>query len=154
MKPATDGFESQTTKPPVSSVLHTRPPPLEACHRRLRPPGRQVFQSLRSTCSTTILTRSTRSLLHVHLRLLMSPSVSHHGWSPGLLVPQSKPHARPSLLPVHRHDTSLLDLHLTIDHRLRAPHLRTTSQEACCTTQLMPWLVHKLHKLNLGRESH
>ena len=55
------------------------------------------------------------------------------------------PHVRPSPLPVHRHGMSLLDLHLAIDHRLRAPHLRTTSQEKCCTTQLTPWLVHKLN---------
>jgi hypothetical protein len=73
-------------------------------------------------------------ITHVLLHLSMSPSVSHRGWSPGLLVPRSKPYVHPSLLSVHRHGTSLLDLHLTVDHRLRAPHLRTTSQEICCTT--------------------
>ena len=62
-----------------------------------------------------------------------------------LLVPQSKPHVRPSPLLVHRHGMVLLDLHLAIDHSLRAPHLRTTSQETCCTTQLTPWLFHKLN---------
>jgi len=31
------------------------------------------------------------------------------------------------------------------DHRLRLPRLRTTSQEAHCTTRLTPWLVHKLN---------
>ena len=36
------------------------------------------------------------------------------------------------------------------DHRLQALHLRTTNQETCCTTQLMPRLVHKL---NLKRNS-
>jgi hypothetical protein len=69
-------------------------------------------------------------------------------WPP---VPRSKPNIRPSLLSVHRHGTSLLDLHLTVDHRLRAPHLHTTSQETCRTTQLTSWLGHKL---NLGRGSH
>ena len=67
-----------------------------------------------------------------------------------LLVPQSMPHVRPSPLLVHRHGMVLLDLHLTIDHCLRAPHLRTTSQETCWTTQLTHWLVHKL---NPRRES-
>ena len=62
-----------------------------------------------------------------------------------LLVPQSKPHACPSPLLVHRHGMALLDLHLAVDHRLRPPHLRTTSQETYCTTQLTPWLVHKLN---------
>jgi len=61
-----------------------------------------------------------------------------------LLVPQSKPHVHPSPLLVHRHGTALLDLHLAVDHRIRPPHLRTTSQEICCTTQLTQWLVHKL----------
>jgi hypothetical protein len=73
-------------------------------------------------------------ITHVLLRLSMSPSVSHRGWSPGLLVPWSKPHVRPSPLLVHWHGTSLLDLHLTVDHCVRAPHLQTTNQETCCTT--------------------
>ena len=66
-------------KPPnplASSVLHTRPPLLDTCHRRPRPPGRQVIQSLRSTCTSAVLTWSTRSLLHVHLCLSMSPGVT------------------------------------------------------------------------------
>jgi hypothetical protein len=37
VKPATDDFETQTTKPPASSVLHTRPPLLDTCHRCPRP---------------------------------------------------------------------------------------------------------------------
>jgi hypothetical protein len=41
-----DGFEAQTIKPSASSVLHTRPLLLDACHRCPRPTGRQVFQSL------------------------------------------------------------------------------------------------------------
>jgi hypothetical protein len=62
--------------------------------------------SLRSTCTSIVLTRSTQSLLHVHLRLSMSPSVRHRGWSPDLLVPRSKPHVRPSPLLIHRHGMS------------------------------------------------
>jgi hypothetical protein len=82
---------------------------------------------------------------HVHLHLSMSLDVSHHDWSPDLLVPRSKPHVCPSQLPIHRHGTSLLDLHLAVDHRLRALHLRTTIQVTCCTTQFTSWLVHKLN---------
>jgi hypothetical protein len=66
-------------------------------------------------------------ITHVLLHLSMSPDVNHRGWSPGLLVPQSKPHVRPSLLLVHRHGTFLLDLYLAIDHRLRTPYLHITS---------------------------
>ena len=66
---------------------------------------------------------------HVLLHLSMSPSVSHRDLSPSLLVPRSKPHVRPSLLPVHQHGTSVLDLHLAVDHRLRAPHLRTKPRD-------------------------
>jgi len=82
-----DGFEAQTIKPSMSSILHTRPPQLDACHLRPRPSGPQVFRSLRSTCTCAVLTRSTRSLLHIHLCLSISPDVSHRGWSPSLLVP-------------------------------------------------------------------
>jgi hypothetical protein len=94
-KPSTDGFEAQTIKPPASSA---RPPKLDTCHLYSRPPGCQVFKSLCSTCTSTVLTRSTRSLLYVHLHLSMSPSVSHHGWSTGLLVPRSISTARPYLI--------------------------------------------------------
>jgi hypothetical protein len=38
-----NGFEAQTIKPSASSVLHTRPLPLDACHRHPRPAGRQIF---------------------------------------------------------------------------------------------------------------
>jgi hypothetical protein len=78
------------------------------------------------------LTRSTRSL-PCTLALVNVLDVSHCSWSPSLLVPRSKPRVRPSPLPVHRHDTSLLDLHLAVDHRLRAPHLHNTSQVTCRT---------------------
>jgi hypothetical protein len=90
-------------------------------------------------------------ITHVLLCLSMSPSVNHRGWSPGLLVPQSKHRVCPSPLSVHRHSTSLLDLYLAINHRLRAPHLHITSQETCCTTQLTPWLVHRLNPRHKSR---
>ena len=45
-----------------------------------------------------------------------------------LLVPQCKPHVRPSPHLVHRHGTVLLDLHLAINHHLRAPHLCTQAK--------------------------
>jgi hypothetical protein len=104
-----------------------------------------------STCTSAVLTQLTWSLLHVHLRLSMSPDVSHRSRSPGLLVPRSKPHIRPSPLSVHRRGMSLLDLYLTVDHRLQAPHLHTTSQKTCCTNQLKPWLVHKLNPRHESR---
>ena len=103
----------------------------------------------RLTRTFTVLTWSTRSL-PCTLTLVDVLDVSHCGWSPGFLVYQSKSHVFPSLLPVHRHDTSLLDLLLAIDHRLRAPHLHTTSQETCHMTQLMPMVRYQL---NLGRGS-
>ena len=65
----------------------------------------------------------------------------------GYLVRQSKPHVRPSPLQVHRHGTSLLDLHLAVDHRLRAPQLNTTSQETCRTHSFRHGNVS--HQLNL-----
>jgi hypothetical protein len=91
---STDGFEAQTIKPPTSSVLHTRSPQLDVCHLRPRPPGHQVFESLRSTCTSTVLTRSTQSLLHVHLCLLMSPKCQPPRlitWPPGPSVQASRP---------------------------------------------------------------
>jgi hypothetical protein len=96
----------------------------------------------RSTCAFSVLTRSTRSL-PCALTLVDVPDVRHHGWSPGLLVPLSKPHVRPSPLPVRRRGTYLLDLLLAIDHRLQAPHLHNTSQETCRT-----------HSFRHGRVSH
>jgi hypothetical protein len=86
----------------------------------------------RSTCASSVLTRSTQSL-PCTVVLVDVPDVSHRGWSLGLQVLRPKPHVRPSPLPVHRHSTSLLDLHPAVDHRLRAPHLHNTSQETCRT---------------------
>ena len=66
-----DGFEVQTIKPSASSVLHTRPPPSDACHRRPRPAGPPSPPEPRSTHASAVLTRSTPSL-HVFLHLSMS----------------------------------------------------------------------------------
>jgi hypothetical protein len=101
-KPSPAGFEAQSTKPPWVAYSIRVP-----TTRRVSPPSSTVrlpsLQSHHSTCTSMVLTRSTRSLLHVHLRLSMSPNARHRSWSPGLLVPRSKPHVRPSPLPVHRH---------------------------------------------------
>jgi hypothetical protein len=51
---------------------------------------------------------------------------------------RSKPHIRPSSLPVHRHGTSLLDL-LHYLYRLSAPHLHTNTPKR-----------HVAHTLTLG----
>ena len=134
-KPSARWFEAQTTKPSASSILHTRPPQLDACHLRPRPSGRQVFQSLRSTCTCAVLTRSTRSLLHVHLRLSMSPGVSHHGWSSDALVHQSKPHIHPSPLPVHHARTPHLTFSIAID-RLGMPNTYTLTSQAHIKNEL------------------
>jgi hypothetical protein len=139
----TNGFEAQTTKLPASSVLHMHP----LVTQHVSPPSSTGCPPSplepRSTHTSAVLTRSTRSLSCTPAFVIV-PDVSHLSWSPGLLVPQSKLHFCPSPLPVNRHGTSLLDLHLAVDHRLRALHLHTASQETCCTTQLTSWLAHKL----------
>ena len=60
------------------------------------------------------------------------PRASYHSWSSGLPVRRSKLHVRPSPLPVRRHDTSLLDLHLTFDHCPSSAPAHQHSQETCC----------------------
>jgi len=135
VEPAIGGFEGQTTKLAASSVLDTCPLPLDTCHHRPRSVGPPSLPKPRSTHTFTVLTWSTRSL-PCTLALVDVLDVSHCGWSPGLLVCQSKPHIHPLALQVHRHNTSLLDLHLAVDHRVRAPHLHTTSQETCCIPNL------------------
>ena len=53
-------------------------------------------------------------IIHILLHSSMSPSASHRSWSPGLLVPRSKPHVCPSPLSVHRHGTTRLYLTFTL----------------------------------------
>ena len=129
--------------PNRSRVAYTRPPPLEACYRRPRPPGRQVFQSLRSTCSTVVLTRSTRSL-------------------PCTLALADVPRCQPPLL-VTRSSSSSVQASRSIG--TAHPYLTFTSPSTtiselhtCAskardmfTTQLTPWLVHKLNPRRKSR---
>jgi hypothetical protein len=86
---------------------------------------------------------SVNTVSPIYTSLVNVPDVSHRGWSPSLLVPRSKPHVRPSPLPIRRHDTSLLDLHLTVEHRLQAPHLQNISQE-----------TYPIHSFRYGSVSH
>ena len=133
------------TKPVASSVLHTLLRHSTRVAVVLDQSAHQVLLSL-ARLASAVLTWSTRSL-PCTLALVDVLDVSHCGWSPSLLVLQSKPHVRPSPLQVHRHDTSLLDLHLTVDHRLRAPQLNTTSQETCRTHSFRHGNIS--HQLNL-----
>jgi hypothetical protein len=68
-----------------------------------------------------------------------------------LPVHRSKLHIRPSPLPVHRHGTSLLDLHLTVDHLLRAPTCAPQAKKHVTQPQLTPWLVHWLNSRHKSR---
>ena len=84
----------------------------------------------RSTRSTAVLTRSTRSLTYtlalVDVSRFQPPWLTTRPPSPSIQA------SRPSftaLGPSARH--VLLDLHLVVNYRLRAPHLHTTSQETC-----------------------
>ena len=139
------GLRPKPVKPAASSVLHTLLRHSTRVTAVLDRPARQVLLSL-ARLASTVLTWSTRSL-PCTLALVDVPDVSHYSWSPGLLVHQSKPHVRPSPLQVHQHGTSLLDLHLAVDHRLRAPQLNTTSQETCLTHSFRHGNVS--HQLNL-----
>jgi hypothetical protein len=105
-KPSTGGFEAQPTKP------------LDACHRRPGQPNHQVFQSLRSTCPSAILSWSTWSptctLALVDDPRCQPPMVGHLA----SLVPQSKPPV--SILHCSRSiSTDPLDVHLR--HRPQSP---------------------------------
>ena len=69
---------------------------------------------------------------HGHSRVLAPvdvPSVSHYGLPPGDLVRQSKPHVRPSPLPVHQHGTSSLAFTSPSASGSAARHLHNTNQE-------------------------
>src|SRR5579859_1653891 len=69
---------------------------------------------------------------HGHSRVLAPvdvPSVSHYGLPPGDLVRRSKPHVRPSPLPVHQHGTSSLAFTSPSASGSAARHLHNTNQE-------------------------
>jgi hypothetical protein len=72
---------------------------------------------------SSILTRSTWSL-PCTLALVDVPDVSHRSWSPGLLVPWSKPHVHASPLSIHRHGMSLWPS----PHRRPPPRSSTPAQ--------------------------
>jgi hypothetical protein len=74
----------------------------------------------------------TRSL-PCALALVDVPDISHHGWSPGLLVPQSKPHVRPSPLP----SISTAHLYLTF-----TPPLTTAFELHTYTIQVKRHVVY------------
>jgi hypothetical protein len=131
-------------KPPnslVSSVLRTRSPLLDTCRRRPRPAGRQVLWA--SLDLHVLRLDSVNTLTPMYTYACRCPRCQPPWLVTRPLVPRSKPHVHPSPLPVHRHGISLLDLHLAVDHRLRAPHLHNTSQETCRT-----------HSFHHGRVSH
>jgi hypothetical protein len=146
-KPVTDGFEAQTTKPLVSSVLHTHPPPMAL---RTKPPNsrcRRVSDLPPSmTHSSSSLTRPTdlRQVLRRHcLHFDMADAVFITMYTCNRRCPKCQPPrlvtrpfgpsvqaSRPPFTtpgPSARH--VLLNLHLVVDHRLRAPYLHNTSQE-------------------------
>jgi hypothetical protein len=105
----------KSPNPFATSVLHMHTPS-DTCPAILDRLAAKSSEP-RSTCTSSVLTRSTRSL-PCTLALIDVSDVSHRSWSPNLLVPQSKPHVRPSPLLVCRRSTSLLDLHLAVNHRL------------------------------------
>jgi hypothetical protein len=74
-KPVTDGFEVQTTKPRSRVAYSIRVPRLDRCHRRPRPISMPSPPEPRSTRTSTVLTRSTLSLLCL-LRTCRCPSLT------------------------------------------------------------------------------
>jgi len=112
-KPFVNGFEAQTTKPPGEAyplrLLHD----LNMCHHR--PQSYDLIDAV--------------FIIHILLHSSMSPSASHRSWSPGLLVPRSKPHVCPSPLSVHRHGTTRLYLTFTLPSTT-ASELHTCAPQA------------------------
>jgi hypothetical protein len=102
----------------ASSVLHTRPPPFDTCHLHGQHGHSHVFSRL-------------------SMSQVSATAASHPG--SGSLGPSLTSVLHPSG-PSARH--VLLDLHLAIGYRLRAPHLHNTSQETCT------------HSFRHGRVSH
>jgi hypothetical protein len=93
----------------ASSVLHTRPPPSDTCHLHGQHGHSHVFSCLSmSQVSAIAASHPTSGSLGQSLTSVLHPSG-----------------------PSARH--VLLDLHLAVGYRLRAPHLHNTSQETCRT---------------------
>jgi hypothetical protein len=93
----------------ASSVLHTRPPPSDACHLHGQHGHSHVFS-------------------HLSMSQVSASAASH--LASGSLGPSLTSVLHPSG-PSAWH--ILLDLHLAVGYRLRAPHLHNTSQETCRT---------------------
>jgi hypothetical protein len=93
----------------ASSVLHTRPPPSDACYLHGQHGHSHVFSRL--------------SMSQVSASAASHPASGSLGPSLMSVLHPSSPSAR----------HVLLDLHLTVGYRLRAPHLHNTSQETCRT---------------------
>jgi len=141
-KPSTSGFEAWTTKPSWRSVF-AMPSPL----------SRHVSSSVldrpitKSSCASAWLGQpfswlgQQDTLLHMYTCLLMSPSVNHPWsvfWPPWSLCL--------SFMSVLHHFWSIgmtclyLSFSIAVG-RLCAPHLCTTSQEACCTNNTLNAMV-------------
>jgi hypothetical protein len=132
------------SKPKNHSPMVLRSKPLDMCRHRPRSPDHQVLQRLYLTCSSSVLTWSTWSLPYTLVLVddprCQPPMVDHSAsW-----VPQSKPH-HPSFTTPSPSAWTRLTFTFAVDHCLWAPHLRTTSQETCCTTQLTPRLFQQLN---------
>ena len=144
-KHANDGFEAQTTKLATSSVLHTHLLPLDVCHRRPRLVGRQVLLSL-ARLTSPVMTRSTRSLSCIYLRLSIPRCVASHSasWFLG-----------PSFTSAFHYSRFIGTTRLYLTFTLSSTtvsKLDTYRQETFCTTQLTLWVSHQLN-LDRGLQS-
>jgi hypothetical protein len=107
---------------------------------RVRPPPSATMPS-----SSSLTWSTPSSSPHALLHLSMSPSVSHCGRSPGLLVPRSKPHVHPS--PPQSISTACFYLTF-ISPSTIASELHTCAPQAkrhIAQPQPTPWLVHRLN---------
>jgi hypothetical protein len=120
----------------ASSVLHTRPPPSDVCHLHGQHGHSHVFSRL--------------SMSQVSAIAASHPAFGSLGPSLTSVLHPSGPSAW----------HVLLDLHLVVGYRLRAPHLHNTSQETVAhkafvkvglvTTQHTSWITLTIthHKTN------
>src|SRR5579859_2233867 len=117
-------------KPPnrPSMVLRPNHQTADTCHH-----GTSIARAAKSSELPALPSRPPSCPgRHGHSRVLAPvdvPSVSHYGLPPSDLVPQSKPHVRPSPLPVHQHGTSSLAFTSPSASRSAARHLHITNQE-------------------------
>jgi hypothetical protein len=130
-------FEAQTPKTVLLVVLRPKPP----------------------NCSRVIIT--THVTVVLDCSIAKSPSTSallaRHHLDPVNMVHSSmytcahwsfsgpSVHARRTFFTASLSAWTRMTFTFTIDHCLRAPHLHSTSQETCCTTQLTHQLVQQLN---------